>query len=61
MRWLIFTVIGCVVSVTYLVIGAVPGLLRMSDERRRKFHTSGVGLVVLTLACLVKYLTHGTN
>jgi hypothetical protein len=58
---LIFTVIGCVVSATYLVIGAVPGLLRLSDERRRKFHRSGVGLVVLTLACLAKYLTHGTN
>jgi hypothetical protein len=60
-RWLIFTAIGCVVSATYLVIGAVPGLLRLSDGRRRKFHRSGVGLVVLTLACLAKYLTHGTN
>ena len=58
---MIFTVIGCVVSVTYVVIGAVPGLLRMSDERRRKFHKSGVSMVVLTLACLAKYLTHGTN
>jgi hypothetical protein len=47
--------------VTYLVLGGMPGSLRTPDERRRKFHKAGVTLVVLTLACLAKYLTHGTN
>jgi hypothetical protein len=58
--WLIMTLATGASCVTYLVIGALPGLLRMSDERRRKFHRAGVTLVVLTLACLAKYLTHAS-
>jgi hypothetical protein len=54
------TLVASVLCVTYLIIGAVPGLFRMSEERRRKFHRAGVTLVVLTLACLAKYLTHAS-
>lgn len=50
------TVVASLVAVVYLVVGTGRLHLRLSEERRAKFHSSGVLALGWTAVCYGHYL-----